>query len=222
MALSKQYTQRIDSFLERLGCDYIDIRFEMVDHLASEIEEKVSNYDVFFYKDKMQGKFLGFMMTRKKGLLDNYNRQAKKLFWSNFGYIFKLIAKELMTIKILLFIALVVIFFKYLMQFNIFYAAISAISIVIISASYFFFIQNKEVKKYGKLRLLFTFYWLSYLPLIIINPFYNFKLILENKDDHNIFMIYFCVIYFIFNTILTLVFIKDRTFFRKKYKRLFN
>jgi len=138
MKLKKQYIQRIDSFLERLGCEYIDIRYEMVDHLASEIEEKVADFDDFFKKDKMRGKFLGFMMRKKNELLDNYSQQSKKQFWTNFVSIFKQMAKELLNAKVLLFIILTITTFKFLVSYNVLYAAITALVLAIISASWFF------------------------------------------------------------------------------------
>ncbi len=48
MELRRSHIKRIDSFLERLGFEYMDIRFEMVDHIATEIEEKITDYDTFF------------------------------------------------------------------------------------------------------------------------------------------------------------------------------
>ena len=63
MELSKKHINRIDGFLERFGCEYIDIRFEMADHIASDIEENVTDYDSFFQKDNFKGEFLGYMMN---------------------------------------------------------------------------------------------------------------------------------------------------------------
>ena len=38
MELTKEQIKKIDLFLEGIGIEYLDIRFEMVDHIATEIE----------------------------------------------------------------------------------------------------------------------------------------------------------------------------------------
>ena len=84
MELTKEQIQRIDSFLERLGCEYIDIRYEMVDHIASDIENKVDDFDAFFEKKEKRGKFLGYMMHQKKELEDTYIQQSKRQLFFKF------------------------------------------------------------------------------------------------------------------------------------------
>jgi len=220
MHLKKEYIKRIDSFLERLGCEYVDIRYEMVDHLASEIEQNVNDYDDFFRKNKMKGKFLGFMLRKKDELYKNYLKQSKKLFWLNFKHIFKLIFNELQNIKVLMFVVLTIIVFKYISTISLRYSAIFAIILASLSVIAFSYLQNKEVKKYGKLRLLHTFYVLSYFPyFIIVNPFTNmYKLIKHENNDYLVMIFY--VAYFIFNVLLTIVFIKDREQFKKKHRMI--
>ena len=47
MELTKEHIKRINDFLEGIGIEYIDIRFEMVDHIASEIKNKVDDKNLF-------------------------------------------------------------------------------------------------------------------------------------------------------------------------------
>ncbi len=139
MELTKPQIQRIDSFLERLGCEYIDIRYEMVDHIATEIENKVNNYDDFFQKDGMRGQFLGYMMRQKNELQNIYAQQSKKMFWNNFGKILKQMLYELKNVKVLFFIIATIIGSHFLFKASIFYASITSILFATSSAMYFYY-----------------------------------------------------------------------------------
>ncbi len=224
MELQQKYIKRIDSFLERLECEYIDIRFEMVDHIATEIEEKVTNYDDFFQKKGMRGKFLGYMMTRKKELLELYYQQSKKQFWFNFKFIFKSIFKELLNIEYIGLVVFSFVLMYYTVQLNIIYTAFFMLVVGVLSFAYSSFVFNKEVKKYGKLRLVHTFISMSSFPLLLMNPIYNAMLLIKNNDTEEMAYIvsYYYLIYIIFNTLLVIIFIKNRNVFKEKYKYLLN
>ncbi|WP_299105461.1 hypothetical protein [uncultured Tenacibaculum sp.] len=83
MELSKEQIKRIDSFLEEIGVEYVDIRLEMVDHIATEIEENVNDVDVFFEYKGFQTPFVKFMLSKKAQFLKSYRKQVKRSFWSN-------------------------------------------------------------------------------------------------------------------------------------------
>lgn len=83
MELSREQIKRIDSFLEGIGVEYVDIRLEMVDHIATEIEEKVNDVDVFFEDKGFQTPFVKFMLSKKAQFLKSYRKQVKRSFWSN-------------------------------------------------------------------------------------------------------------------------------------------
>lgn len=67
MALTKENITFIDTYLENSDVNYIDIRLEMIDHVASEIEQQMENGDerefYFIFKD--------YMVKNKHKLLNN-------------------------------------------------------------------------------------------------------------------------------------------------------
>ncbi len=104
--LNKEQIQFIDHYLENSDVTHLDIRSEMVDHVASGIEEKIKAGDTrdfyFIFKD--------YMVDHKSRLLDN-NKQFIK---SADRKLIKLILKELVKWPcILVFFGLIVLF-KYL------------------------------------------------------------------------------------------------------------
>lgn len=69
MKLSESELQFIDTYLKHSGVDYRDIRFEMVDHVASALEQQ----EGLFYDN-----FRIYMMANKFSLLESY-RHFKKI-----------------------------------------------------------------------------------------------------------------------------------------------
>ncbi|WP_420552146.1 hypothetical protein [Tenacibaculum aiptasiae] len=81
MELTKQQIQRINDFLEGIGIEYIDIRFEMIDHIASEIENKIENIPAFFENKGFQTPFIKYMLSQKKKYLNEYKKLKNESFW---------------------------------------------------------------------------------------------------------------------------------------------
>jgi len=73
MKLDKEQIQFIDAYLEKSDVKYIDIRIEMVDHVASEIENRIDAGDTrdFYYVLK------DYMLEHKRLLLENNNKFLK-------------------------------------------------------------------------------------------------------------------------------------------------
>lgn len=79
--LSKENIQFIDNYLKNSGVDYLDVRLEMTDHVASEIETKMAEGDDRgFYEI-----FKSYMLENKTTLLKSMKKfriQAdRKVFW---------------------------------------------------------------------------------------------------------------------------------------------
>lgn len=66
MKLSLQEIHFIDNYLKKAEVIYIDIRSEMIDHIASAVEEKMDNESLDFYEA-----FRQYMIVNKKELLKN-------------------------------------------------------------------------------------------------------------------------------------------------------
>lgn len=73
--LTKENIAFIDRYLENSNVVYADIRMEMVDHVASEIEAKMDQGDMRPFHDV----FKEYMGVNKLRLLDNQNRTISRL-----------------------------------------------------------------------------------------------------------------------------------------------
>lgn len=81
MQLTKEQIQKLNNFLEGIGIEFLDIRLEMLDHIATEIEQKVTDKSAFFKPNGFQTPFLKYMLSRKTELIKTYNKQEKRLTW---------------------------------------------------------------------------------------------------------------------------------------------
>ena len=79
----------------------------MVDHIATEIEEKVNDIDAFFENKRFQTPFIKYMLSRKQELIKTYQKQEKKLSWFCLKVIFKSLFKAIIKLQNLSLIALI-------------------------------------------------------------------------------------------------------------------
>ena len=64
MKLSKENIQSIDNYLKHEGFIYVDIRMEMVDHIANAVEGKMEVESLNFYDA-----FKSYMISNKKEIM---------------------------------------------------------------------------------------------------------------------------------------------------------
>ena len=103
--LSKEQIQFIDHYLKNSGIDFIDVRFEMIDHVASEIEARIKNGDNrTFYSI-----FKDYMAENKSKLLKNNS----KYHWIADRRILNSILKKSFSLKGL------IIFITIFLSFNV-------------------------------------------------------------------------------------------------------
>jgi len=219
MGLSKAQIKRIDGFLDRLGCEYIDIRFEMVDHIATDIENNVTDTNVFFEKDGFNTPFLKYMLSKKAYLEDNYEKQVRKRFWSDLEFVFKSIAKELVNIKLIFIIIGSFILLQFAMNYSVKYTVIFTTWLLtvgyIVLGSYFYY----RTKKVGKIKIIQSFIGMGMFPMMILVQNPNIFTIYKTIYHQNIVAyIHFGGI--IFCVLLFLSFIRNNKNFKKKYNYL--
>ena len=176
MQLTQEQTKRINDFLEGIGVEYIDIRYEMVDHIASEIEEKVSDTDAFFENQRFQTIFVKYMLSKKDALQKKYEKIVKKRFWADTKKICKNMSIETLKIKNITFLALLTSLTYSLSLFNVKNTLIVLFALSIIIYCYNGYLLHRIFKKYGQIKLVQSYTFLitiiSYIPLYIINnPF---------------------------------------------------
>lgn len=107
--LSKEELQFIDNYLDNSDVVYADIRMEITDHVASEIETKMkANSEATFYDV-----FKAYMVENKAELLNDNKRFIKTVVSQNT----KLIFKELVSFKtIIVFMLLLFLSNNYLVD----------------------------------------------------------------------------------------------------------
>lgn len=90
-SLTKENIQFIDTYLKNSDIIFTDIRVEMVDHIASEIEHLMENGDTrdFYYI------FKDYMIANKKGLV----KERKEYYKVADKKIFKMLMKKLLSFQ---------------------------------------------------------------------------------------------------------------------------
>ncbi|CAM1349487.1 hypothetical protein [Tenacibaculum insulae] len=211
MELTKEQTKRINDFLEGIGVNYIDIRYEMVDHIASEIEEKVTDTDTFFENQRFQTVFVRYMLSKKDALQKKYQKIVKRRFWGDVKTMFKNMGKETLKIKNLLFLVILVATTYTFSLFNIKNTLTYLFVLLIIIYCYNGYIFSRAAKKYGTIKviqsytLLLTF--MSYFPLYVNNP-----ILMSSKTDVKMWSIY------VHTSFIYLIFLLYKSFMNQKEK----
>ncbi|MEO5775962.1 MAG: hypothetical protein ABIQ27_03600 [Flavobacterium sp.] len=168
MKLSKQEIQFIDNYLQKHDVVFVDIRAEMIDHIAAAVEDKMDKEAIDFYDA-----FKSYMIINRKDILKG-NKE-------NWGFALSEIKKFAMFLvkpQMLLLLTLLFIVSKAIMpnkNLDFFidnsphYFLYSMLFISIIQLVYFYFILKKRfyyIEKNG--QLLAILYWLN---LLFLQPF---------------------------------------------------
>jgi len=106
MKLTQDQIQSIDTYLINSDVRFIDVRIEMVDHIAEALEVKMKDEQLSFYEA-----FKRYMLEHKKDLLKNYEKLKKKNQLKGFSAVWHNLKKPWMIIVFAL-------SFVFLMNFN--------------------------------------------------------------------------------------------------------
>ena len=211
MQLTQEQTKRINDFLEGIGVEYIDIRYEMVDHIASEMEEKVNDTEAFFENQRFQTIFVKYMLSKKDALQKKYEKIVKKRFWADTKKISINAFKEGIKVKNLTFLTLLIALTYLLSAYNIKNTLTFLFVLLMIGYCYNAYIFSRAFKKYGNIKLIQSYTllltFMSYFPLYINNP-----IVISSKVDVKIWSLYMHV------TFIYLVFLLYKTFMNQKNK----
>ena len=221
MELTKEYIKRIDEYLVRMDFEYTDIRYEMVDHIASEIEENITDIDDFFTKNGLRGEFLMYMLSQDEKLTKSYEKLVKKRNWYDQLFIIKAVAKEFIKIKAVFLIFFSALFVFYFVKFNVKASLFSLIAIFVILLSYSVYTYHIETTKFGKLKILHSFYiisiFLAYIVSFVANTTFNLFI---TDEKFTIYYPYIILITIILQTLILVAFIKYKIALSTKYKHL--
>jgi hypothetical protein len=201
MKITKENTHFIDNYLKNSKIDFFDIRIEMLDHVATAVENKMQLEDLDFYDA-----FKSYMVLNKKDLLER-NEKLMKWSFSNALPFLKFCTKPLS-----IFIAIVV--FVIYQYFDIFLNTISSnlfLGIIIILVITIVFIQ------------LFLYHFIlkdrffavekSSFVLMLIYQISNFCLNSYRDQDLPFLLFYIPSIF----TILYIIFYVKEVFNQKKF-----
>ena len=98
MKLTKENMQFIDTYLENSDVVYVDIRLEMVDHIATGVEEKMRSEQIDFYDA-----FKDYMVVHKKSILKNNKRRYSYSWESIKQFLLFLVKPYMLFLNVALF-----------------------------------------------------------------------------------------------------------------------
>ncbi|WP_417799927.1 hypothetical protein [Tenacibaculum sp.] len=219
MELTKEQIKRIDLFLEGIGIEYIDIRFEMVDHIATEIESTVENVNAFFEGKGFQVPFIKYMLSRKKEYFESYKKQKRRALWFNIKKtlvaVFKESTKPVNLIIILLFLFAINLLEKFSIKYT------SEVIFISFFLSFFYFTIkfNQFRKKFGDVKIIH-----AYTSILMFNYIISFHFPgitpIFSEGNYSPFLLYKCAITLIVNFLVFKCFLNEKTNIQKRLKKL--
>lgn len=176
--LSKENIRFIDNYLRNSDVNFIDIRLEIVDHVASVIENQIDNGDTrSFYSI-----FKDYMVLNKKELL----KTNRKYFRIADIKILKSIFKKSFSIKgLIIFVAIFLGFdllgiFLEKKQLILVMQYFPMVSVLLGAFTYYVFIRRKK-ERYSSLERIGVFYMIvAQIINLFFSPFFSPKYELNN------------------------------------------
>ena len=164
MKLAKEDIVFIDTYLKNHNVIYLDIRYEMIDHIATGVEEKMQKEDLAFYDA-----FKDFMAANKTEILRN-NKTSRTIYWDVVKqFLLFLVSPIILVLGVILFL-----FFNYFDLNQIFtpnfeFKEMVIILIVFLFAFQFFYFRYYLKKRFYRVEktgsILVLIYWLQLLFL---------------------------------------------------------
>lgn len=203
MKLDKEQIHFIDNYLKNSGVKYIDIRFEMVDHIASALTEMKGD----FYDN-----FKSYMLENKKELLQSNLLFKKLAAKSAFRMLLKSMIKPLSIAVIIGFYA----FFYFIIHFvpsvevGDFYNILETIMFALYNWTFLFYYFSEKDKFSVPDKILISFSILTYFIL----PHYRTLKDIINPD----FLIVYYSLLLSFSIIVCLSYRKTVNNYKSRYK----
>lgn len=142
MKLTKENIQFIDNYLKNSEVIYYDIRMEMLDHVATAVEQKMEVENLDFYDA-----FKSYMVLNKKGLMEQNEKNLK----FNFSVILTFLKYCLKFTNLLVFAICYLLFYFAIQNYSILLVSRVIVGFVFIgmifSALYNLIVYNYKKKK---------------------------------------------------------------------------
>jgi cation transport ATPase len=164
MKLTQDQIQSIDTYLIKSDIRFIDVRMELVDHIANAIEHKIKAEQLSFYDT-----FKAYMVENKRDLIKNYERLKKKNQMKGFGLVLQNLKKP---ISILIFALSCLLFFNFEVLFGFVFPFIPVMWTLLIATSLIYITFSYPFKKNrfsGLEALSWVMFSLSYLFQVLFN-----------------------------------------------------
>lgn len=218
MKLNEEQINAIDLFLEQSGVVYVDYKFEILDHIATEVEELMAEKDINFENSldvilkkwepklkKSTTNTFGYFWKLPKILM----QKAKKLYWRKMIFLF---ATSAVLMEILLLIKDVLAKFTA----NICYLLISILAIQFIG--YIKIRVSKQKTTFGFLykQQFFAFFFMNLIPIYTLSV--DGKLL--EKPENEIFPVIFMITTFTIAPIMNFKFYNEHFEQLKRNKKL--
>jgi len=203
--------QFIETYLKNSGINFVDVRMEMTDHIASSIETEIEKGDHrdFYYI------FKDFMAVNKKSLLKSYDKYYRLIDLKILKRIFKK-ALSLNGILILFTCFFSIMLLQGLMFKEDFYKLIKNLPLAvftIIAVIYFFAIRRKSEKYSSLERIGSNLMFIYYFSYFLFHRFDNIELI-----NFNVYSIIIPSVILIWLNVIILIFAFEM---KKKYELMY-
>ncbi|RKE98856.1 hypothetical protein [Ichthyenterobacterium magnum] len=207
MRLNKKQVQFIDNYLIKNKIKYVDVRLELIDHLASEFEE-ASNYAL-----------LDDFLNTKKGFINSFvKKRQKTIHWSYQKQLFKRVymffykAKYLVATLIIL--AFIYFAFLQLSKKSLMYLFMASITIPNLASYIIHFKENRMFKKIQSAKQVLA---IMSLPSLFI---YCFGLIFEMISIESFYFLIYWFFAILFNIAGLIEVYERKTELIDKYRSL--
>ncbi|MEP5256053.1 hypothetical protein [Winogradskyella rapida] len=204
MKLSKEDIKFIDDFLINKKIKYLDIRVELIDHLATEFEES-SAYVLI--ED--------FLLSKVNFIIEFDKKQKKTIHWSYQKLLWLQFAKFFYQLKfVVIFIALEIFVYT---AFNLFslktfsFIWLATIAILMLYPIYYQIRYSKALKKVQSMQSLFT---ITSLPSVFL---YAFGALKDYLFETPIVLVLYCSVSLLLSLSAVIVIENNRSKIVEKY-----
>ncbi|MFN8326028.1 hypothetical protein [Flavobacterium sp.] len=174
MKLNKNQIQFIDGYLQRNDVIYVDIRAEMIDHIATGVEEKMKVEDIEFHDA-----FVSYVNSNRKEIFSMNKNSWRNTFLELKNY-FRFFLKPKSLFAVVLIIALFFSlreteFYTFIKEDLSFYFLLIFLGYSVLSMIYFYGIKKKRYYFIERTNIVLSIlYWIN---LFIFKPFEKQKYI---------------------------------------------
>jgi len=209
MKLTKEEIKLIDSFLVGQNIKYLDVRSELIDHLATDFEEN-SNYVLL--ED--------FLISKVSFIKDFAKKQQKNIHWSYQKQLWIQLAKFFYKPKFLLLLfglaglSYIVLQFFTLEKFSL--ICYFVLMTLVLYPLFYQIKYSKAIKKVQSLQSLFT---VTALPMIFL---YSFLPIKDILFENPVVLMFYCSFSILLGLSALIIIENNRKKILKKYYQLVN